>query len=367
MARGTLMIIGSGEISPGMVKVYRSEFSRHAFTTGTVLDTPYGFQENVPQLTAKICDYFSTSLHLNVSVATFLRDEGSALTRTEFAEAIRRSPFVFAGPGSPSYAIKQWHAVPLRDSLLQVLESDGVVCFASAAALTLGTKTAPIYELYKVGDDPFWIDGVDVMSALGLRCVVIPHFDNAEGGNHDTRFCYLGERRLTTLESMLDSGVATLGVDEHTVVTFDLASDSATVRGRGHAYWRHGADTLTLSHDAPTPLDTLRNAPASPRPRASEADSSAPDDAAGLGAVAADGGAAGLRAIAELIRRAEQGSPGHVDPAPLVEGVLRARTDARKLGQYAIADELRDALESAGIEVRDTSDGAQWALRESSP
>ena len=30
---------------------------------------------------------------------------------------------------------------------------------------------------------------------------VIPHFDNAEGGNHDTRFCYLGERRLAVLEA----------------------------------------------------------------------------------------------------------------------------------------------------------------------
>ena len=34
------------------------------------------------------------------------------------------------------------------------------------------------------------------MAEAGLDAVVIPHFDNAEGGNHDTRFCYLGERRL---------------------------------------------------------------------------------------------------------------------------------------------------------------------------
>ena len=32
--------------------------------------------------------------------------------------------------------------------------------------------------------------------ATGLPAVVVPHYDNAEGGHHDTRFCYLGERRL---------------------------------------------------------------------------------------------------------------------------------------------------------------------------
>ena len=29
---------------------------------------------------------------------------------------------------------------------------------------------------------------------------VIPHYDNNEGGTHDTRFCYLGERRLSMME-----------------------------------------------------------------------------------------------------------------------------------------------------------------------
>jgi hypothetical protein len=367
MSHGTLMIIGSGEISPGMVKVYRTEFARHQLTVATILDTPYGFQENVPQLTSKIRDYFMTSLHLSVDVASYLHDKESPIARTAFAEAIRRSRFVFAGPGSPSYAIKQWRAMPMKETLLQVLEADGVVCFASAAAITLGAKSAPIYELYKVGDDPYWIDGVDLMGAVGLRCVVIPHFDNAEGGNHDTRFCYLGQRRLDVLEAMLEPDVATFGVDEHTVVIFDFAADTATVKGRGYAYWRRGADTLTLSRDAAIPLDTLRNAPTSPRATGSVAVEQSVGATAALGAIAAEGGSNGLRAIAELMRRAEQGGPGRVDPSPLVEGILRTRAGARSAGQYEIADQLRDALEAAGIEVRDTGDGAQWALRAESP
>ncbi len=54
---------------------------------------------------------------------------------------------------------------------------------------------------------------------------MIPHYDNAEGGTHDTRFCYLGERRLRLLESMVETGTVVLGVDEHTAVLFDLDAE----------------------------------------------------------------------------------------------------------------------------------------------
>jgi hypothetical protein len=45
---------------------------------------------------------------------------------------------------------------------------------------------------------------------------LIPHYDIAEGGTHDTRYCYMDERRLPTLEAQLADNTAILGVDEHT-------------------------------------------------------------------------------------------------------------------------------------------------------
>ena len=58
--------------------------------------------------------------------------------------------------------------------LAAVLENDGVVCFASAAALTLGAFTAPVYEIYKAGvPEPYWLDGLDLMGRAGLRCAVV--------------------------------------------------------------------------------------------------------------------------------------------------------------------------------------------------
>ena len=72
--------------------------------------------------------------------------------------------------------------------------------FASAAALTLGRYTVPVYEIYKVGVDPGLGRRTGSWRLAAAGVAVIPHYDNAEGGNHDTRFCYLGERRLDSLE-----------------------------------------------------------------------------------------------------------------------------------------------------------------------
>ena len=57
--------------------------------------------------------------------------------------------------------------------------------------------------------------------------MVVPHFDNAEGGTHDTRFCYMGERRLAVMEELLPADAWVLGVDEHTALVFDLDAGDA--------------------------------------------------------------------------------------------------------------------------------------------
>ena len=103
--------------------------------------------------------------------------------------------------------------------------------FASAAALTIGACTVPVYEIYKCGHDPYWLDGLNILGAIGVDAVVIPHYDNAEGGHHDTCFCYLGERRLRLMEQELPADHYVLGVDEHTGVILNLEEGSAEVVG----------------------------------------------------------------------------------------------------------------------------------------
>ena len=46
----------------------------------------------------------------------------------------------------------------------------------------------------------------------------------------------------------------------------------------------------------------------------------------------------------------------------LVQWALAGRAEAREQRDWARADEIRDRLKAAGIEVTDTADGPQWAL-----
>jgi hypothetical protein len=246
-----LTIMGSGETAPTMVKVHRAVNERlQAAGAGTevraahdsgstsvhglLLDTPFGFQTNAAEIAARAVSYFRESVGATLEVAgirsaaDLVGDHGQAI-----AARMAALPLVFSGPGSPSYALRQWRGTLVPSLLSEKLAIGGAVTFASAAALTLGSATVPVYEVYKVGEEPHWLEGLDVLRPLGLPAVVIPHYDNAEGQTHDTRYCYLGEERLSLIEPKLPDGTFVLGVDEHTALCVDFDSGFATVAGHG--------------------------------------------------------------------------------------------------------------------------------------
>ena len=198
-----LTILGSGETSPTMVTPHQRTFARLGPDVRAVLlDSPYGFQENADELTEKAQQYFRESVGREVDAVTFRKAPAPdpAQHAVEMAR-LRAADWVFAGPGSPSYALRTWAGSAVPEALHARLREGGAVTFASAAALTLGALTIPVYEVYKVGDDPYWLEGLDVVgAATGLNVAVVPHWNNAEGGTHDTRFCWQGERRLVMLE-----------------------------------------------------------------------------------------------------------------------------------------------------------------------
>ena len=359
-----LVILGSGELAPPMVKTYRALFEGLDSRRGVYLNSPYGFQENVPQLSEKIEQYFATSLQWHFDQASLThRDVNSVQLRAAFLNTVESASVVFAGPGSPTYALQQFAAVDLGATLRQRIEAGTLVCFSSAAALTLGSHTAPIYEIYKVGEEPSWRDGINVLELFGLRCAVIPHYDNAEGGNHDTRFCYLGATRLSELENLLPADTAILGVDEHTAAILSLDDDTISIEGRGHAYWRTSGLERRLDNASTTPLAELRGTPTEPRsftPPVMRSDAS--DD---LFNVILGGGDVGARALEKLMSQAAAGAPGRIDPANLVTRLLEIRATARSEGHYGIADQIRDALTASDIEIHDGPTGSTWQLRDS--
>jgi hypothetical protein len=269
----------------------------------------------------------------------------------------------------------------------------------------------PVYEIYKVGTTPYWAGGLDLLAQIGLRAAVIPHYDNTEGGTHDTRYCYLGERRLQVLESMLDADTVVLGVDEHTAVLFDLDEDTARVLGRATLTLRRQGVSTVFTSGATVAIEELRAVAAGGRPARSLASAQpsttgttrpAPSlraeaerlEAIFDNALKARDVTAAVTAVLELeqaivdwsadteemdgteapramlrrmvTRLAELAVLGARDPreavAPLVEALIELREQAREQGSWTLADTLRDRLTAARIEVRDTPNGPLWLL-----
>ena len=408
---GRLVIMGSGETAPTMVEVHRSVLRAAGEGPALLLDTPYGFQENADSITQRAVEYFARNVGHHVTPLTWReRLEGAELDR--MLASIRRARSVFAGPGSPTYALRVWDGSGVAQALVALARSGGTITFASAAALTLGAVAVPVYEIYKSGSVPSWVPAMDVLRELtGLAAAVIPHYDNTEGGTHSTRFCYLGERRLRLLEPELPADAHVLGVDEHTALVFDLAAGTASVLGRGTVTTRVDGVSRMLPSGAVVPIaelarewdagqDRERSAPvaappvgaatppsvrgAADRARATfDAALAAGDaDAAGsavLGLEQAlhDWSADTLQSgdedharrmlrgmVLELARVAEGGL---ADPrerlAPLVEVLLEGRDAARQEGDFALADALRDRLNAAGVTVQDTYQGSRWTMR----
>jgi cyanophycinase-like exopeptidase len=390
-AAGVLTVIGSGETGPTVAPVYRRLRERTgSVAPALVLDTPYAFQENAAEITAKLRRYFRGQLGVEPGVVT--RAELSGAAAEAAAARIYGANWVFAGPGSPSHALRYWGAGPVQAAMAGVLRRGGCVVFASAAACTLGVSTLPVYEIYRVGADPYWLDGMDLTAVAGLRVAVVPHFDNHEGGHHhDTSRCYIGERRLRLLEGRLPGDVAVLGVDEHTAAVVDLAADTLAVVGRGGVTLRRGPVERRWEDGAEVPLRELRAtaaddggrpagpAPADPGPLARLDGLSEEFERALAGADVPAMVAVVMRsarigageqtylALGGMVARlGELAVEGLRDPAellaPLVEPLLSLRAELRAAGRYELADAVRGAITGAGVEVRDTPEGTAWRL-----
>ena len=391
-----LVLMGSGETTPTMVTPHQRILAAAGDGERLVLDTPYGFQENADELSARTVEYFAHNVGQEVDVLS-LREAGTVgpAEAEVLAGRVDAAAWVFAGPGSPSYFARQLLATPLPDALRRRLHEPGrssVTILASAAACTAGHVAIPVYELYKVGADPHWRDGLDLLRPLGLDVVVVPHFDNAEGGTHDTSRCYIGDRRLRILEEDLEASTWVLGVDEHTAAIIDVDAGELRVEGRGRVVARVRGKEHEVSSGTTITLDDLRaivttlgaaarEVPVDTDAAARGEDVRAVDDFAAAVArrdlvAAADttvgllGAATGLdeevraaviRQVAAFAGIAQAGLHEHRGlVAPYVEALLDLRRRARDERRFADADAIRDALVAAGIEVRDGAEGTGW-------
>jgi cyanophycinase-like exopeptidase len=332
-----LAIIGSGETAPTLAKVHRSLLAQldPADRTAVLLDTPYGFQENAAEISGRTVDYFRESVGVEIGIASFRSADADPLERATAVARIREAGYLFTGPGSPSYALRTWRESEIPACFAERLATGGILSVASAASLTLGLVTVPVYEIYKVGEPPRWLEGLDLLSPYGLRCAVIPHYDNAEGGSHDTRFCYLGERRLARLEAALPAGAWILGVDGHTALVLDLDARTATVAGNGGVTIRAAGRSTVLPSGTSVGLERLAGIAAeladgaggsgdgmdgAAATTAAAGPAGGSPDGDGARGAGADGGAPSLR---DAVRRADAGFAAAV-AARDADGAVRA-------------------------------------------
>ena len=354
-SKGSLTLIGSGELSPSMGKVHRAVMSRITKPKRTVfLDTPAGFELNADEISAKAVNFFEKRLQNDLVIASF--KSAALATSAEVESTVKRlqvANYIFAGPGSPTYAICNWRDTRVFETVARRLAGGAHLVFASAAAIAIGRSALPVYEIYKVGDAPHWVEGLDLLGPYGLDLAIVPHWNSADGGAHDTRYCFIGESRLKQMEQRLPDSTIILGIDEYTACTLDLGGCHAQVMGAGRVTIRH------MGCEIPYPAGTTFELK-----QLSRLDPSKPKSST-----------SGLQALPQatvemddvfseppLNWELSSDLQDHdmMRSAPFIDLLVTVRARLRANRQWALADEIRQQLSMLGIIVEDGPSETTW-------
>ncbi|TAK24525.1 MAG: cysteinyl-tRNA synthetase [Chloroflexota bacterium] len=259
---GLLALFGSGETSPSGRRVHEYLFERLGRPIDVaILDTPAGFETNSTQVVARIAAFLEHSLKNYAPSIEIVhaprRDRGA--DDAAIVAPLLRANYVFTGPGSPSYAVRHLRDTLALSHVVDRWRAGATLSAASAAAIALSRWTIPVYEIFKAGHDPAWIDGLDLLGSVGLTIAIVPHWNNTEGGaDFDSRRCFMGLDRFEALVAQLPDDTPILGIDEQTAAILDLGDGSGFVLGAGAITIRRGAATHSFQHDEHFSLDRLR-------------------------------------------------------------------------------------------------------------
>jgi cyanophycinase-like exopeptidase len=337
---GKVVLFGSGETSPNGRRIHERMFRTLTPPVRVaVLETPAGFQPNSALVAGKVGEFLQRNLQNykpEVSIVPARRkDSRFSSDDPDLLAPVLKANYIFLGPGSPTYAVRH-----LKDSLayryiVRRHLQGAVISLASAAAFALSTKVQPVYEMFKVGADPHWVDGLDLFGLYGLDLAIVPHWNNAEGGDElDTTHGFVGLERFMQLRALLPASTHILGIDEHTAVVMDPAAGVGQIMGKGTVTLCYGDQDMILPsgesfdlsllgplHDAIAPADFE---PESPAAAIAPIEAALPDGAAEL---------------------------------------IEERRLARQNKEWAKSDALRDRLAVLGVKVEDTREGQKWTMQ----
>ena len=337
---GPIALFGSGETAPGAYRIHERVMRRlSAPVSVAILETPAGFEPNSHAVAGKVGTYLQRHLR-NFSPQVSIvpaRKRGTQFDPDDpgLAAPLFEGDYLFMGPGSPSYTVRQlrnsyaWHALRARHRL------GAAICFSSATTVASGSYTLPVYEIYKVGQDLHWIDGLDFFGAFGLQLIVIPHWNNNDGGQElDTSRCYMGRQRFRELLRLLPSGVTVLGIDENTGVIIEPMTGACELVGQGSVTVLASEREQTFARDARFPASALGDWRLPPLLEAG-----IPPD------------------VWQRAREAQTAAEQVASPPLPVLILAEQRQAARAARDWAAADALRDEITALGWQVYDTPDG----------
>mgnify|MGYP000844950047 FL=1 len=341
---GLVALLGSGETAAAGGRIFESLAQALPRPLRVVvLETPAGFELNSDRVAGRVAEFLRVRLAnygADVIQAAALRRDGPRSTGDPLVtEPLLHADLIFAGPGSPTYAVRHlagslaWQRALARHAL------GAALALASAATIAAGRWALPVYEIYKAGHDPFWSDGLDLLGPFGLSLAIVPHWNNNDGGTElDTSRCFMGRERFEAMAAGLPAGTAIVGLDEHTGLVINLAAGNAAVRGAGGVTLRRDGSEHSFAAGATFALELL-------------------------GPFRLVDGLAALppAIVAEALAAAAADASTAAEPAPPAEvaALAEAREAARERRDWTAADELRDRIAALGWQVQDTPQGPE--------
>ncbi len=338
---GLIVLFGSGETSASSGKTYEVVAQKTAARPSVaVLETPAGFELNSPEVAGKVGEFIARRLqNYNPQIDIIpARKKGTAFSPDDpdILQPIVNANWLFLGPGSPTYAVRQLQDSLAWQMLLAQHRLGAALLLASAAAIAVGASALPVYEIYKAGQDLHWQPGLDFFGVFGLSLTIIPHWNNSDGGTElDTSRCFMGRSRFEALRKMLSPGQTVLGLDEHTALVIDPLTEMGEVMGNGRVVILNGEKRQEFSSGQTFAVTEL-------------------------GPWRMPGSQADIRPDvwqAALAAQAQSAVEVVLEPATAVLELAASRTVARQQREWAKADALRDQIAALGWQVTDTPDG----------
>ncbi len=338
---GLIVMLGSGETLPSSGKTHEYVARRlPANPSIVILETPAGFEPNSDRVAGRIKEFLERRLqNYGPRVAVLpARKRGTPFSpdNPDVVAPILTADEVLLGPGSPTYGARQLRGSLALDLITARHRLGATLFLSSSATLAFSADTLPVYEIYKVGQDLHWQDGLDFLGPFGLPLIAIPHWNNKDGGEElDTSRCYVGQERFGRLLALLPADRVILGIDEHTAAVLDFADRCCRVQGLGGVTVIRGGQSERFASGEAFKLERL-----GPWHLPAAAAGIPPD-------------------IWRQALAAQAGAAGESMPDDEVLALVTRREAARTARDWATADRLRDEIAARGWQVNDTPDGAE--------